>query len=455
MQILFSFFTLVAVLATGCSQDNTPPTTTKTIPNIHTKDVTKNAFKHAIKLGHDDEDKHIRGRSFFNIPWAEAPSATSARDGLGPLYSANTCIHCHPNNGAGIATKNTHISRSLVMRLSLKHDENTSKELLEKKGFIPEPIYGGQLSLHSTSNTPYEGRIHVSYEKINGRYDDNTSYELLSPSYTIDNLQYGPFHKNVNIAPHIGLALVGLGAIESIEEKDILSQEDIDDRDKDGISGKANWVYNPESKRQELGRFTWKAAASTVKQQAANAAHNDMSLSNPIYPGDNCTDVQKECKNAPQGRHEFDLPMDRLDAITFYLKTLRIPRQRKSENFDKGKKLFNEIGCVKCHTSSYKLSDGNTIHPFSDFLLHDMGEELSDGHTMFDAEANEFRTPPLWGIGLYKKVSKKTALLHDGRARSIEEAILWHNGEAKIQKEMFTKLTKEKREYLLEYLKNI
>ena len=444
--------TLVAILATGCTTD-TKEKTPKT--DIYTHDSSKHAFKIPQKLNNDEEDKHILGRSFFNIPWAEAPSATTARDGLGPLYSANTCIHCHPNNGVGVPTKNGHISRSLVMRLSVSNKENINNGLIMKDGFIPEPSYGGQLSLHGNTNTHYEGRISVSYKDAVGVYDDNTSYTLQTPTYKITNLQYGAFDENVNIAPHIGLALIGLGAIEMIDEKDILKNEDVNDSDKDGISGKANWVYNPETNSTQLGRFTWKAASATVKQQAANAAHNDMSLSNPLYPGDNCTETQTACKEADQGADDFDLPMNRLDAIAYYLKTLKIPAQRKSENFAKGEKIFKTIGCVKCHISEYKLSDGNSIKPYSDFLLHDMGDGLSDGHTMFKASANEFRTPPLWGIGLYEKASGETALLHDGRARSIEEAILWHGGEATSGQQVFKSLSKDERSYLIEFLKGI
>ncbi len=456
---------IVAFLATGCSNDSEEKQKTlttkqntnvkKITPNIHTSKQSKQAFKQAFKLNHDEEDIHILGRSFFTIPWSQAPSVTTARDGLGPLYSANTCIHCHPNNGAGTPMKNGFISRSLVMRLSIPNTQNMDDDLIEKNGFVPEPTYGGQLSLHSNTNTPFEGRISLNYKNIILKYEDNSTCKIQKPTYSINKLQYGEFDKNVNIAPHIGLALIGLGAIEMIEEKDILAKEDIYDKDKDGISGKANWVYNPESNTTELGRFTWKAAAATVKQQAANAAHNDMSLSNPIYPGDNCTDKQVECLKANQGIHDFDLPMYRLDAIAFYLKTLRIPRERKTANFAKGKKIFNSLGCVKCHTSEYKLSDGNTIKPYSDFLLHDMGDALSDGHTMFKASANEFRTPPLWSMGLYEKASGKMALLHDGRARNIEEAILWHGGESTSQQGAFKALNKQDRNYLIEFLKGI
>ena len=458
--------TLATFIVAGCSidtkseqiqEDTAAKKSLQEIPNIHTSKSCKMAFTHTQEFdSYDEEDIHILGKSFFRIPWVEAPSATTARDGLGPLFSANTCMHCHPGNGAGVPTdKNGEVTRSLVMRLSIPSSKNINNILVMKKGFVPEPTYGGQFSLNGTSDTPYEGSIQVSYSKIKGKYSDGVEYILQNPTYSLSDFQYGPLHKDTNIAPHIGLALIGLGAIEMIDEKEILANEDVDDNDGDGISGKVNWVYNPETNTTELGRFTWKAASSTVKHQSANAAHNDMGLSNPLFPKHNCTDKQEECKKAIEGRHDFDLPMERLDAITFYLQTLKIPSQRKSENFEEGKKIFSKLGCVKCHTPSYKIADGNTIHPYSDFLLHDMGKELSDGHTMFKATAKEFRTPPLWGVGLYAKVSGYTALLHDGRARTIEEAILWHGGEATSQKEVFKALSKNERDSLVEFVKGI
>lgn len=444
---------LLVLTISGCSSQ-TPSQEQNSA--LYTKDQSKNAFSQAVKLSHEDEDRRILGKSFFSIPWVEAPSATTARDGLGPLYSANTCKHCHPNNGAGIAQKqNGEIHRSLVMRLSLPFAKNLNNDLIMRNGFMPEPSYGGQLSFNGSSDVKSEGSISLFYTDREGKYDDGEVFIVHEPRYELTNLQYGTMQKDVNVAPHIALALVGLGAIELIEEKEILKNEDIDDRNKDGISGKANWVFNPETNTTQLGRYTWKAAAASVKQQVANAAHNDMGLSNPLYPGDNCTEVQEECQKAVKGRGEFDLPMDRLDAITYYLETLKIPAQRKSKNFETGKKIFDNLGCVKCHIESFETKKGVTIHPYSDFLLHDMGEALSDGHSIFKAQPNEFRTPPLWGIGLYEKVSGELNLLHDGRAKTIAEAILWHGGEAEGQKEAFKQLDKKQREALVEFLGGI
>lgn len=341
------------------------------------------------------------------------------------------------------------------MRLSSFNDISINNDLKEKNGFVPDSTYGGQFSINGTSNVAYEGSVALEYIYVSSQYKDGERYQLRKPLFKLSDFQYGELGTNTNIAPHNALALIGLGAIESIDEKDILANEDIDDSDKDGISGKANWVYNPENDTVELGRFTWKAAAASVKHQSANAAHNDMGLSNPLYPHHNCTDKQKDCQEALEGRDEFDLPMQRLDAITYYLKTLKIPSQRASENFKSGEKIFNDLGCVKCHVDSFNTSDDVEIKPYSDFLLHDMGDELSDGHSIFKAEANEFRTPPLWGLGLYKKVSGGLSLLHDGRARSIEEAILWHGGEAATQAEAFKTLSKRDRDNLVEFLNGI
>ena len=455
MPIAIHFIIPAIFLFAGYSLDAKSELTIKEPISVQfTKDTSKNAFSKPIDLKSNDSiDMHILGKSFFTIPWVEAPAATTARDGLGPLFSANTCIHCHQKNGAGIATdKNAKITRSLVMHLSIPHG---SDDLKMKNGFIPEPTYGAQLSVNGTSNTPFESSVNLTYKKIIGKYADGSTYELQNPTYKLSNLQYGPLHKDINIAPRIGLALIGLGALESIDEKEILKNEDIEDKDGNGISGKANWVYNPETNSTELGRFSWKGSAATIVQQTANAAHNDMGLSNPLFPSHNCTDAQKECKKESEGKHKFDLPQNRLNAIAYYLKTLKIPKERITQNYSKGKELFNKLNCVKCHTQKFKIANGQIIKPYSDLLLHDMGDALSDGHTMYKATAKEFRTPPLWGIGLYKKVSGNISLLHDGRARSVAEAILWHGGEAKETRELFKKLSKKDRDYLIEFVNSI
>jgi len=468
MKIFNTLMLTTAFLAVGCSErtdksaERSATTPLSSSPSLSaqklTHDISSKAFTHPFDgMNNSEMDTFILGKSFFRIPWVEAPSATTARDGLGPLFSANTCMNCHPHNGAGVAVNNEGtLNRELVLRLSLKTELNlNNKSIIQTNGFSPEPTYGGQLSLNGTSDTPFEGRPVVKYVYKEHTYSDAQKVSLRYPSYSIENLQYGALHNDTNIAPHIALALVGLGFIEDIKQEDILDNEDINDSNADGISGKANWIYSHESKQKELGRFTHKAAANSVKYQTAIAAINDMGLTTSIFATENCMPTQRECLKAEKARHEIDLSDERLDAIAYYLTHLKVPAQRNFEKKKEAKELFNSLTCNACHTPSYTTKKGEFIEPFSDFLLHDMGDVLSDGHSNFLATANEFRTPPLWGVGLYKVVSGEANYLHDGRARSLEEAILFHGGEAQGAKEKFSALNKEKRELLLQYLKSI
>jgi CxxC motif-containing protein (DUF1111 family) len=415
------------------------------------KAVGKSAFsKSKPNLNMDEEDLFILGKSFFKVPWVEAPAATTARDGLGPLFSANTCMTCHPKNGAGVAIKkNGTLNRTLLLRFS-------HKNIYDKTiGFKPDSTYGSQLSLNGNKDVPFEGEAVVSYTLIKGYYPDKTPYSLRKPTYKIEKLNYGALDSETIFAPRIGSALIGLGRLELISDEDILKHQDINDTDKDGISGKANLVYSPILNKTVIGKFTWKASASSVKVQSAAAASNDMSLTNPLFPRENCTKKQEACLKAPKGRFEFDLPQKRLDAISFYSSNLAVPNQREPKKHIEGAKLFKTLNCVSCHVDSYKTKEGDTIHPFSDLLLHDMGKDLADGRVEFLANGNEWRTAPLWGLGLRKTVSGEANYLHDGRALSVEEAILWHGGEALKSKEDFMKLEKDKRVKLLEFLDSI
>ena len=424
--------------------------------NYFTYDKSKRAFTHPQKgLSNEEEDMFVLGKSFFSIPWVEAPSATTARDGLGPLFNANTCIHCHPRNGAGIAIDaKGEMSRSHLLRLS--HAKSNEHNRVKKVGFKPDSTYGTQLSRHGNQKVKAEGDSIVRYEDVNGTYPDGTRYSLHKPHYSVKNLAYGAFDKETIIAARIGSALVGLGLLEGIAEESILFFEDVNDTNNDGISGKVNYAFDPETNTTRLGRFTWKASATSVKHQSAAAAHTDMGLSNPLFPSHNCTDKQKEClKESKRSKHAHDLPAKRLDAIAFYLSHLAVPKQRESKKHVEGKKLFESINCTACHVPSYTTSSGVKIKPYTDLLLHDMGEDLADGRSEFLATGSEWRTAPLWSMGLRKQVSGEANFLHDGRARSIEEAILWHGGEAQKSKRSFMALPHQQREQVLLFLNSI
>ncbi|MCW8930554.1 MAG: c-type cytochrome [Gammaproteobacteria bacterium] len=418
----------------------------------------KRSLSHAYDNLSDEEiDKFILGKSFFNIPWVEAPSATTARDGLGPLFNANTCLSCHSGNGAGFSLdQDGHINRSLVFRLSKQESQLDPqlKKIVTTQGFIADPVYGAQININGVHGVLFEGTPKVSYSTQTIQYADGQSIQLQMPKFSLINLNYGPLDKSTVISPRVALSLVGLGEIEKISEQDILANEDVEDRNNDGISGKANRVYSLEKKKSVLGRFSWKASAPTVKQQVASALHNDMSLTTPLINNENCTKFQHDCLEA-QGSQSLEVPMKRLEAISYYISHLKVPAQRKTHSNRQGFKLFKKTGCSSCHKSSFVTSENNRIYPFSDFLLHDMGEALSDQRNEFLAQPREWRTPPLWGIGLAETLSNNVSYLHDGRARSIEEAILWHGGEAESITQKFKQLTKSERQSLIQFIRSI
>ncbi len=412
-----------------------------------------NLQKPILSLNNNEIDTFILGKSFFRTPWVEAPSATTARDGLGPLFSANTCISCHPKNAKGsVYNSRGDIARSLVTRLSINNNQNRDPKL----GFTPEPIYGAQLSINAVHDVPYEGKPTRSYIDKTLLLSRDRKVVLHKPIYGVIDLQYGALSKDVIISQRVAPALIGLGLLEQISDAQLLANEDIDDKNGDGISGKANRVYSPERSKIEIGRFNWKANASTVKHQVAMAMSNDMGLTSPLYPNENCTHSQKECLNSPKGKDIFDVPMKRLDAVSFYLKNLKVPQSQETQEYKMGLKIFKQLACASCHIPTFTLDSGRKIHPFSDLLLHDMGKDLADGRAEFQASANEFRTPPLWGISINKQVLRERVnFLHDGRARTIEEAILWHEGEAKQSKDNFTRLSPQEQKVLIDFLEKL
>jgi len=403
-------------------------------------------------LNNKQIDKFILGLSFFSKPWIPAPTATTARDGLGPLFSSNSCNHCHQNNTGGyVYNQKGEVSREMVPRLSMPGKLSKNSHL----GFIPTPHYGAQLSINGTVGVPYEGKLELKYKKIKITFPDKSIVYLRNPHYSIDHLQYGKLAKNYILSVRRGPPLLGVGYIEDISKKDILKNVDVNDKNHDGISGKANYVYDIKAKKFALGLYDYKDYAPTLRQQVATAMHNDMSLNTTYFTKDNCTKIEKACLNAPKPFDAIDAPDFRIDAIAYYIEKLQIPKPAK--NIDKkGQKLFTSLKCALCHIPTFKNKKGGFLHPYSDFLLHDMGKALADKRTEYLAKGNEWRTAPLWGMNyrVYKSNTKQV-FLHDGRARTIQEAILWHGGEAKKSKENFMHLEKNDRKHLINFVKGL
>jgi CxxC motif-containing protein (DUF1111 family) len=416
------------------------------------------------------------GRSLFKKIWVSSPSSTTASDGLGPLYNARSCLRCHIRNGRGhpIETNNPkNPAGSIIMRLSIPAQTPQQQAMLAagKIGVIPEPIYGTQLQDLSVQGLPAEGRINVRYQEIAVSFPhDTATVSLRKPEYRVEQLKYGPLHAETQLSLRVAPPMIGLGLLAAINEADILANEDPDDLNHDGISGRTNHVWDIEQQQSVIGRFGWKAGNPTLKQQNNAALHADMGISSPMFPkgAGECTLQQIRCQAMPNGNSAHldnaEASVQIVDWIEFYTRNLAVPAQRNTtaEAVINGEKLFTQIGCQQCHTPRYVTTGdapaaqaNQTIWPYTDLLLHDMGEGLADHRPEFVATGREWRTPPLWGIGLTQAVSRHTQFLHDGRALNLLEAILWHGGEAEASKKHFMQLTPSNRHNLITFLESL
>lgn len=403
-------------------------------------------------LNDEEQDQMVIGRSFFVIPWVEAPSATTARDGLGPLFNSNTCTGCHfKRSSKDVLTKDGNVSKHIIFKLGRPDEFNKDKSLL-----LQDDNYGTQIANHGTKNHKFEATPKLKIKYKTKVLPDKTKVELRYFEPYLTNLNYGKLNANSKISPRLAIVLVGLGLVAKIPKEMILEYEDPTDADGDGISGRANWVINPETGKKEMGKYGYKASQSTVTMQSADAAFNDMSLTNPLFPKDNCAKNQTECQNAVKGLRtdeggELELPLSRLKGISFYLQHLKAPPPYDKRH--SGFKVFAKTGCISCHRADYKVSKNLEVNPFTDFLLHDMGKNLEDSRYEWEATPAQWRTAPLWGLSA--KLKAGIPLLHDGRARNPLEAILWHGGEAEQTKQKFMNLDKKDRNLLLSFLETL
>ncbi|MGB3412236.1 MAG: di-heme oxidoredictase family protein [Microthrixaceae bacterium] len=417
-----------------------------------------NAFAQPIDgLSESDRRAFVVGNNFFNDNWVTAPASTVGRDGLGPVFNAQSCSSCHFKDGRGEPpSEEKPNAKGLLIRLSVPGEG-------EHGSPIGEPTYGTQFQDNGVTGVPAEGAVVIDLEAVTGKFADGTTYSLERPTYSFADLAYGPMHSTVLLSPRVGPAVFGSGLLEAIPESWVLGNADPDDADGDGISGRANMVWSPSANGVVLGRFGWKANVATVEEQVAGAFHGDIGLTSRLAPGQDCTASQSACRTAPNGG-EPELDDKKLDRVTSYTRTLAVPARRDTAKAStkRGEKVFEKLGCSSCHMSSVKTGvaepsqlSGQTIHPYSDLLLHDMGRGLADNRPDFLATGSEWRTPPLWGIGLTQTVNRHTRFLHDGRARNLTEAILWHGGEAESARNRFVALDRVDRGALLTFLNSL
>ena len=438
------------------------------------KRLNRDAFSHpsANMPFKRQRDFHV-GNGIFRKVWVSAPASTTSSDGLGPLFNARACQRCHLKDGRGRPPSAGERGETMFLRLSIPPQTAAERTALRehRQATVAEPTYGGQLQNFSVQGIPAEGEMTISYEETPITLADGEVASLRTPTYGVSGLHYGPLHPATMLSPRVAPPVIGMGLLEAIPEADILAGADPDDMNGDGISGRANIVWSDEHDRAMLGRFGWKAGQPTVSQQAAAAFRGDVGISTPLYPrpqGD-CTASQETCRGAPHGGASLTNTVEAsaalFDLLVFYTRNLGVPARRDvgEPQVLKGKRLFYEAKCIACHRPKFvtrrdsigEEQSFQLIWPYTDLLLHDMGAGLADDRPEGEATGREWRTPPLWGIGLTETVSGHTFFLHDGRARNLLEAILWHGGEAEAAKQRVVAMTRDERAALLAFLRSL
>lgn len=403
-------------------------------------DVTSAAFSSpANNLTSENLEKHFAGDLTFEQTYVTAPAQNLG--GLGPVFNNTSCVGCHTLDGRG--------ADPTVFRVSMPG-------IADNGGPKPIPLFGTQMQDKAVFGISAEGEVLINYIEVTGFFGDGTAYHLRKPVYTITDT-YSPIPSEVLLSVRVAPPVFGLGLLEAIPENDIIAYSDVNDADGDGISGKPNYVWDVVNNIAKIGRFGWKANQPNLSQQTAGAFSEDMGITNPLFPQESC-----------YGQTQYDGLTDdteiddyKIEVTTFYSQTLAVPAPRKLDDPEvmRGKQLFFEANCNTCHKPSWQTGvaeinelSNQKIYPYTDMLLHNMGEELSDNRPDFLADGNEWKTRPLWGIGLTMLANGHTNFLHDGRARNIEEAILWHGGEAEESKTVYTNLSKEDRAALLKFV---
>lgn len=418
-------------------------------------------------------DFHV-GNALFRQLWVSSPSSTQAADGLGPMFNARSCQSCHINDGRGHPPDDA-AGNAATMFLRLARPPRTDEERQAVAGShvvnFPDATYGAQLQDTAVPGLAGEGRVAVTYSEQVVHLAGSETVSLRKPAYTAKDLAYGPLEPDTTLSARVAPAMLGLGLIEAIPDADILAHADPEDRDHDGIAGKAAIVRDNRTGKLSLGRFGWKAQNATVRDQTSSALDIDIGISNPDRPnayGD-CTAKEPQCLKMPNGVQKrlgpTEAPESVLALMTYYSENLAVPARRKVSDpiVLHGKEMFYQSGCIACHTPKFVTRDDagdkaqsfQLIWPYSDFLLHDMGSGLADGQPVGVATGQDWRTPPLWGIGLTKTVSGHTFFLHDGRARNLTEAVLWHGGEATKARDAFASLSKDDRQALITFVESL
>ena len=438
--------------------------------------MNADAFSQPLdNLSFEDELNFRVGNGLFRRLWVTPPASTLASDGLGPLYNARSCQRCHLKDGRGHPPEGPgDTSVSMFLRISISgptQDAGTVSEITDYIATQGDPNYGTQLQDFSLPGHPAEYDLEITYDEIKVALSDGEMATLRRPTYTARNLGYGPLHDGAMFSPRVANQMIGLGLLEAIPVGDILAHADPFDADGDDISGRPQVVLSRAYDQPMLGRFGHKAGNPTIREQSAGAFAGDIGISNPLHPNGwgECTVAQVDCVTALHGDNPeqdgFEIDDIGLDLVTFYSQNLAVPARRDVDDPTvlKGREIFHAAKCASCHVPSYvthrQADDSATsfqlIWPYTDLLLHDLGDGLADYRPEGRATGTEWRTAPLWGIGMTEIVSDHTYFLHDGRARNLLEAVLWHGGEAAASRDAVVDMPAADRAALIAFLESL
>jgi CxxC motif-containing protein (DUF1111 family) len=392
------------------------------------------------------------GDGIFSRNWITAPATPQGNDGLGPTFNATSCSGCHDGDGRGPPPEGDEPLLALFLRLSVPGQDAHG-------GPLPEPSYGEQLQNHAILGVPAEGDATVTYVEQPGAFADGEPYSLRRPTYTLKSLGYGPMASGFLFSPRIARQVIGLGLLQAVSEETIVGFTTR------GGGGHPNYVWDLRNGHKALGRFGWKATQPTVEQQTLLALSQDIGITSDLFPAENCPAVQTACAQAPMSQTQPNLEPLKADALIKHGMAVAVPARRHLDDpvVMAGEQVFLSAPCPICHVPTmttgvlpdYPELSNQTIHPYTDLLLHDMGEGLADHRPDYQASGREWRTPPLWGIGLIESINDHTYFLNDGRARNLAEAILWHDGQAAAAREAFRNMSRQDRTALLAFLNSL
>ena len=467
---------LSAAALAACSDESTLPTTnpTRSRPGVafalmpdekaHTEysggattvfDVTADAFSHeSPNLSAEELEEHEEGDEAFEVAFVPGVSKKKGvPGGLGPVFDNVSCEGCHAGDGRGRPPLPGENFESFLFRISVPGKDGATG------GTVNVPMFGGQLQLRASPGLVPEAKAQITYTEVAGQFADGTPYSLRVPRYEFF-ATYKPLSSKLLFSPRSAPFNFGLGLLAAIPEQAILANQDPNDANGDEISGRANTVWDAAARKTALGRFGWKAGAPNLIQQTAGAYNGDMGVTSPLFSAESCEGDRSECDP-----HPAEVSAETVQAVAVYMATLGVPARRalNDAQANQGEVIFYQVGCANCHMPTFTTDSlpgvpsvtAQTIHPYTDLLLHDMGADLADDRPDFQANGREWRTPPLWGIGLVKAVNGHTNFMHDGRARSLMEAVLWHSGEAKRSRDAVVNLSQSARAALVKFLESL